>query len=397
MARHLPSLPVEIIERIAFQSTLADLRSFRLVCQTLYQKTLYYFGHTYLKRLKTDLTDESLQRLQGISETDHFRHHVETLIVKQKSMGPDDYRIRFDNHQHQSRFLPAWLAEALPAFRLLVDILLHRLVNCRSFKLHGFPTMGRYAVPQRLQRSDAVELILGMIAESGLPFKSFVLDCGSFDTPPVDMGWLRMARYRNPEFLNTWAHLEELSLIQTLQSEDFDWLLDLVKDATGLRTLLLQTVGFYSDSFIERLSLTPQLAPVQELSLVMVDLKAVDASRLLLHFRDSLRVLSFLGVNLLSGTWAEVLQDVRANLPGLQSINVVGLTRRTSESVVFPTLLDDPVVPDSGGRRFSLPRRDYYKDKVPAGVSYDGPGFDAALEKLAKSVRLSRRLKAVPD
>ncbi len=95
---------------------------------------------------------------------------------------------------------------------MLRNVLVTRLLNCRSFRIFGGDEVDNPYVPEYLLPSD-VGIILANIAKGSLEGKSFCLDFG-FDrgTNRLHATRILMPVCQQPEFRSGWAHLEELFL-----------------------------------------------------------------------------------------------------------------------------------------------------------------------------------------
>ena len=175
----LPTLATELVELIAWWLKPADLCSLQLVCKNLHQKSIRVFG-TCFTTIRTDLSQESLQKLQEISEDDNLRLYVQELFIqgnKRAQLGQG-----FQWHRHSSGYLEA----PLPGFEKLQHLLAHNLPNCRSFHIWG-PGCGPYDKFDTFTPNDVIALILRMVpflsieAPNSLPVKSFIVNCTSAD------------------------------------------------------------------------------------------------------------------------------------------------------------------------------------------------------------------------
>ena len=131
-----------------------------------------------------------------------------------------------------------------------------------------------------------------------------------------------------------------------------------------------------------------------------MDLKASDSpppwlprtkpSELVVRYRDSLRVLSFQHILIESGSeWPTVLAQFRDQLPYLEELSVQWLAQYGLEGgshVIFPDPSIDPIVPGSGGRRFSLLTKWWMGETRLFGADYQGPGVDKAWDMLIKAL-----------
>lgn len=374
MALTLPTLPVEVIELIAHTLEPSQLFSLRLVCKQLQQKTLYPFGKCFTT-FPTDLSRRSLKTLQLVSQNAQLQQCVQTLLI---GMVEDDILGGgFQWHQHS----PGHTEAPLPGLEKLQDILVHNLPNCRSFHIKSGS--------QSIEESDAIGIILSIITRTSLPVKSFIVD---FSSGVVDEKRLQMWQYRQPSFRSGWSHVQELSFVHVLASETFDWAIDLIVDATSLRKLSLAWDFGRSASFIERLCSSNALHGLQSFSLDHAHVASDKLSELLVRSRYSLRALSFRHVAIESGSdWPTVLGQLSDQLPFLENISMRYLFRYRHDGryqFIFPSLSSNPVVPGSGGRRFTLKWGWRKRESKLFGVDYQGPGVDKALKMLMNAAEV---------
>lgn len=379
MAVTLPTLPIEIVELIAQALESNELFSLRLVCKVLLHKTLHPFG-TCFTTIGTDLSRKSLQKLRAVSENAQLERRVQTLLIRK---GEDNTLGRgFQWHRHSSGHTEG----PLLGLEELQDILVHNLPNCRSFHIRS--PGGSDEESDGLTPSDAIAIILRIVAHTSLPVNSFIVD---FQYGYIDAKRLQMWQYRQPLFRSGWSHVQELSLAQSLMtSETFDWAIGLILHATSLRKLSLGFGFDRSASFIERLGSSNALYGLVSFSLTSTNIASDGQLReLVVRSRQSLRALSFRHVCIESGSdWPTVLGLLRGQFPSLEKFSVYWLVhygRESGNHVMFPTLSSDPVVPGSGGRRLTLAWKKWKGERRVFGADYQGPGVDKALEMLVKA------------
>ena len=393
----LPTLATELVELIASWLEPTDLCSLRLVCKNLRQKSIRVFGACFTT-VRTDLSQKSLQKLQEISENENLRLYVQTLLIKgnkRKGLGRG-----FQWHRPFSGHLEA----LLPGLEMLQYLLAHKLPNCRSFHIYDQDWPRKFVYDPFIP-SDVVGLILRVVPSLGVdaskspPVKSFIVDFSSpcVDVTPsctgsVDANRLHMWQYRQPSFRKAWAHIQEIVLCLAMKPDTLDWGIDLITDATCLRKLSV-TVG-YSESFpfLERLCELTSLDGLESFKLAEAYTSVEILSRLIDRWYDTLRELSLSKICLQRPTdWLIVLARLGNQAPFLHSLSIYSLTTSEYESdrtMTFVSLEIDPVVPDSGGRKFTL-----IKDRVwreITGVQYQGPRVDMALDKLLKALQYCR-------
>ncbi|MCJ1433225.1 hypothetical protein MMC27_002584 [Xylographa pallens] len=256
MTSFLSALPVELVERVAFQLESSDLQSLRLVCTEAYRSTLNCFGHICLASFTTDLSRESLERLKDLSQHKKLRHYVKFLLITdEKGVGQgftDDEG--FGQGYTWPRHPSGRLVAPLPGVEMLQDILIEGLIECRSFQIHRKYIMEYPDDPNELVYSDAIAILFLVIGETGLPIRSLQLDCESDGNPnSIDVDRVDSQDIQTPQFWTGWAHLEELDLHITMSSDALLWTADLVLRAPNLRKLRIgynlcndgETVSFF--------------------------------------------------------------------------------------------------------------------------------------------------------
>ena len=187
MSLKCPTLPIEIVQLIASTFEPVDLFSIRLVCRELYRKTLHHFIHTYFATIRTDLTPKSLQRLQNISDTAHLAQHVEVLHIANidGTLGRG-----FQWHRHPSGLLAVPLVGA----DLLRNILVTKLVKCRSFLIDSYDEVQQRDETEFLIPGDAIGIVLSIVAETHLAIRSFTIQSQKGSTGTLDTKRLQILR-----------------------------------------------------------------------------------------------------------------------------------------------------------------------------------------------------------
>ena len=251
MATSLSTLPVEVIEVIANALDSTDLSSLRLTCKELNRRTLCYFAQTFFATVRTDLSPKSLQKLHDISENEQFKHRAQNLLIRKWD---DELGQGFQWHRHASCHVEAPLS---PGVRTLQELLVNKLVNCRSFHIHSRGGVEEYYESTYLLSSDAVGIILGIIAETALPVKSFIVNFRKQASGFVDSYRLQTPLYQQSSFKNAWAQTQELSLECCLMADTVIWASDLVLPSTNLKKLSLHFDFEFSVTFLKRLLPSP--------------------------------------------------------------------------------------------------------------------------------------------
>ena len=376
----LSDLPSEIIKHIASQLEHVDIFSLRLVCRTINEKSFYYFSHECFATISTVLSLSSLQMVKRISEDDRLSFNVKKLLIKGR---PSDIGQGLQWNRH----LDGYFVAPLPCIDILRTILIENLVNCRSFHICRQHQEDMFYTTDKITPGDVSAVLLTMVAETGLTIKSFILDFKRHGTGRIDWKRLQTVQYQVPTFRAGWDHLEELDLSFTLTSELCDLAMGLITQASNLRNLTLSIDNYESESFLDHLSRAEKLPELQKLHLSSMWVMSDSVSRLL-QLIGGLRVLSFQYVMLADGSWKSAFQEIRKNLPLLEDISVKRISDSNSDatSMDFGGIAEDPIVPETNGRRFELVRKKVRRVEKTIGVSYEGPRMDQALQILGNSL-----------
>ncbi|KAL8894758.1 MAG: hypothetical protein Q9207_008421 [Kuettlingeria erythrocarpa] len=401
MSSKLSTLAIEVVETITALLDPTDLRSLRLVCRALNEKTLRDFGLADFATVHTDLSRKSLQRLRDISESSHLAFYVQHLHIK---YADDDGKLGrgLDWCRHPS----GCLAEEPPnsgGATLLRDILAQKLLQCRSFHIHSYD---EYQPPHEtdcLIPSDAAGIILSIVAKAGLALRAFTIQSSHDGNGRLDTPRLQMPLSQTPEFVAAWSHIEELVLDYAMTVDQGAWVIHLIASAPRLRKLSL---GIYEAeiSFTTLLASLHALNRLEELSLGSANVTVENFSTFLLNNCQTLRSLTLRHVSLANGgTWATVLENMKGQIPHLQYLLLFHLKQETdNRRVIFSKMTRYPVVPepeDPGpDKRLRFDRRRIESVSEPitlrywgggrrvAGVMYHGMGIDHVLRALADTV-----------
>lgn len=396
MSSGFPTLAVEVIEPIATFLEPTDLRSLRLTCRELNRKTLTSFGRANFVTLQTDLSRKDLERLQNISRCAHLATHVQCLHVKADSkdfVGKD-----FDWPRQPS----GCLADNLDGAHKLREVLSQGLYNCSSFVIHSWDEYEPRHDTDRLVPSDAVGLILSIVAKTEIVLRSFTIQKHDHNTARLDTPRLQIPSSRKPKFVKAWSQLEELVLDYSITSDQYDWVLHLISSAPRLRKLSL---GFFEgdSSFVQRLSAFHQLNKLEELRLGCAIVTEETLTSLLIQNRDTLHSLSIQFTTLDDeAEWHTVFGKLKSQFAQLQNLELFWLRQSINHArVVFSRLSKHPVIPGSevwGNDRLKHDSRRIESVEDPIrlrywgtknmvmGVEYHGKGIDHVLSALADTV-----------
>ena len=85
----IANLPPELVQVIATFLDAPEFCSLRLTCKKVYESTLRYFGHSYLRTVKTDLSLNKLQTLESVSQNSSLAPLVHKLVIQAPDEGLD--------------------------------------------------------------------------------------------------------------------------------------------------------------------------------------------------------------------------------------------------------------------------------------------------------------------
>lgn len=371
--------PVELVELIADFADSQSILNLRATSRDLHRKSFNHFARRFFSSIKTDLSEESLRRINAVSHHEELRPHVQGLafMLQQNGVGSG---------------LGTWARDPwgttnpmeMEAVRRLRDNLVERLTNCRSFFIfcrypEGRPDLNRVTI------TDAVAVFFALVVDSQLPVSSFHLIYANrySRTLMMDMRRLPKLLYRQPKFRTAWCKLQKLSLEQYLTLDNFGFLLELVLSAPNLKTLLLN-LGSHdlAAEFMHELAEAAPFSQLEELALFRTALRAADLDLLLDSIRSTVKTLTLYHVSLPpEDNWTTVLQGLSREFVSLNSISLYYLWSSASakELLSFPDLNKAKTFCESPEQRLHM----FYSEnsKVPAvlGVEYCGPNMSQVM------------------
>ncbi|OQD75607.1 hypothetical protein PENDEC_c006G01537 [Penicillium decumbens] len=377
-----PTLAVELIELIANHVDGDGLLHLRLTCRELQEKTFHCFARRFFTSIKTDLSEDSLQRVDALSRHRALRPYVQGLaFMLQNGVGRG---LVWDRHPWGSLSAPM----EVEAIRRLRDNLINKLTNCRSFFIicrypEGHPDMSRVTV------TDAVAVFFALIIDAQLPVSTFhLIYANKFSrTLIMDMRRLPKLLYRQPEFKLVWSNLQKLSLEQYLNLDNFSFLLELILSAPNLKTLLLN-LGSHdlASEFMHELAETATFSQLQELALFRTLVRAPDLMTLLGRLRMNLATVTFYHVSLAQDdSWTSVFKELSHDFAALQNISLYYLWTNapTKEVLSFPDIVKAPVICESPGQRLHMLYAEKpVKGPSVLGVEYSGSNVPQVLRLL---------------
>ncbi|KAJ5209340.1 hypothetical protein N7449_003719 [Penicillium cf. viridicatum] len=378
---YFPSLPVELVELIAGFLDADGLLALRLVCRGLQRKTFHHFAQRFFSSIKTDLSGESLHRINALSQNVSLRPYVNGLaFMLQNGVGRG---LVWDRHPWGPISAPL----EVEAIRSLRDNLIQNLTNCRSFFIfcrypEGHPDMSHVTI------TDAVAVFFALVVDARLPVSSFHLIYANqySRTLIMDMRRLPKLLYRQPEFKIVWANLQKLSLEQYLTLDNFGFLLELVLSAPNLRTLLLN-LGSHdlASEFMHELAESASFSQLRELALFRTSMWGPDLQKLLANIHPNLISLTLYHVSLAPGSdWAPFLKELSQGFLALQSISLYYLWASTPAKGLlnFPDIPKTPSLCTSKGHHLNVFYSEDLKAPTVLGIEYSGSKMSHVLNLL---------------
>lgn len=153
---------------------MADLDpAFRLTCKTLHEKTYFIFWRTSLHSVETDISLDSLGKLQTISTNPQLRHYVyhltikgfdktETILGEEFQWGRDASGHLVNLHDHT-------------AVKQLCNIFC-QLVNCTSIEIYSPITEIVLHLLKAFKLTDAIPTMLEVVTQTSHPITSLTLN-----------------------------------------------------------------------------------------------------------------------------------------------------------------------------------------------------------------------------
>lgn len=321
MSCQLQTLPVEIIQLIFDGLQTSDLCSLRLVCRTVNKASFKQFGTTGFATIKTDLTPNSLQRLQNISETRDLAHYVKTLHITYHPL--DDclgrgFLWRRDSLGH--------LESHLPCIEMLQDILTHGLHKCRSIYIESDDEYEVGDGIEALTPSDAAGIIMTIVRNAGIRLESFTLQASHGGTGRLETKRLVGSSGLGAESRAAWADCQEMRLNYSVSEDQSDWVLGLIASTTSLRILSLKFDVWDTERLMNNLCPATLNSRLESFTLHGVHASEEILVRLLQQHRNTLRTLALISCWITGGgTWAGVFHSMTGEFPHMENLSFLHL------------------------------------------------------------------------
>ncbi|KAF3017328.1 hypothetical protein E8E15_006124 [Penicillium rubens] len=387
---YLPSLPVELVEFIAGFLDGDGLLPLRSVCRELQSKTFHHFAQRFFSSITTDLSGDSLRRINALSQNVSLRPYVNGLaFMLQNGVGRG---LVWNRHPWGPISAPL----EVEAIRSLRDNLIQNLTNCRSFFIfcqypEGHPDMSHVTI------TDAVAVFFALVVDARLPVSSFHLIYANkySRTLIMDMRRLPKLLYRQPEFKIVWGNLQKLSLEQYLTLDNFGFLLELVLSAPNLQTLLLN-LGSHdlASEFMHELAESASFSQLRELALFRTSMRGPDLHKLLANICPNLISLTLYHVSLAPGSdWTPFLKNLSQGFLALQSISLYYLWASTPAKglLTFPDIPKTPSLCTSKGQHLNIFYSEDLKTPTVLGIEYSGSKMSQVLNLLQTTTERSFR------
>lgn len=351
MAATLLDLPVELIQRTGSYLSKKDLKSVRLVCQEFKQSTFKYYATQVFGTLWTDLSFRSLIKLTYISETEDFRKHVKQLVILQNVIGVKSTPTRSSRERLQS--ITSQLNIRAEAYRWLQNLLLERLIYCRTFEIafegqpygnfeHFFP---RHLFSFLIFLTESHNLSPKSITVSQPPLPDDLIDHGCTKWSLTNLRSLHLCdeaalflslnsgesveqQLREPQPRNetAWQQLHELVLEFPIAYFHVKGAMHLVRKATQLKKLVLSSALSVSRP-LEKRYFNPTFLPprLQELHLEGFRVSSSVLQDAMLHCRDTLSTITLFHITTSPEnafrSWKAIIGTLRS-LPTLNLVHI---------------------------------------------------------------------------
>ncbi|KAF4628059.1 hypothetical protein G7Y89_g10090 [Cudoniella acicularis] len=397
MVTSLPSLPVEIIDLIADDLETTDFHSLRLVCQELKAKTLHRFLRKARRHAFTDLSHASLSKLEQLCESETIRQHIRELKIKhtdgKETFGED---LLWTPKPHV-----VGPPEGMP---MLANLLVNKMVNCRSFSLNHSACLPSNAEEQHtLGGMDCLQVLLSTLAEQNLGPKLICLHqhCSNPHLNQFAYTILNTLPQSIPNYSGIWSQLEELHVGDTFTRQSCtNWLLEIFKNSPKLRKLILVFLVQDTDNLLEHLSTDIWSLPaLRHLEILKACVAGPTLLGFISRFGETLKTLKLVRPILHAGMrWKELVLALSSHLPHLQHIKLRKLIFPLSNEdghptrwVRFPILRDvrirrDPNVPILGDIPLKLYGEWLRNKSSPYGIQYEGEKMSEALRLIADTL-----------
>lgn len=400
----LCSLPEEIIEIIAGGLRPTNVCCLRRVSKKLNIKTFSHFSRHCFGTFHTDLSVNSLNDLEYLSTQEHLKLHLHSLVIR-LSRDKEDRNPTFLNTFGQgfewNRHSAGYLTAPLPGLQVLVQLLVDRLLNCRSFGIKAFePTQpfprdlsSERDISNVLNASDALNLVFTMIAERHLHVEHLGINL-IFDEH-LEWNRINAQQFTTHKFSKHWAKLSSLTIDTPNwrfggRGSSMGHLLDLIPSAVNLRKLVFRGGCARGNKLLDRLCLMDSLPEIQELKFNTLTVSGRRLMRFMSRLRHSLKTVTLDTIFLTSRPWASMLSVMANDLPLLQNLLIKNANYHNPDThkkscTVFPALCFNLADLQADQGLIQAKVRSWSGHRNISHIRYTGPRMKWFLEHLAES------------
>ena len=383
---NLPALPTELLSAITSLLPPASLLDLRRVNKTLSEATFPLFLSSFFRTLDTDLSAHDLLILRGIAANPSFAAAVQVLRIRGRSHLPGHYGISEPAWRH----LRPLAHSDSPAFdtRTILRELLMSMPNCCGFYVRSLTGRDEFYNSQPcLMPTDLVAIALSVFSELSRPLDSFAIAFGTGENGRASVQMERQLEKLQLLLAKAWSQrllcrLQDLMLHLELTTLAMArWAMDFVLRCPALRKLDLSFGLEGSVMFFDVLSKTTGALPsLAEFKISGAMITEHEFLSFLCNSRATLKLLTILSTRLETGTWRSVFAHLRLHFTSLQEIRFYRLSHSHGDlhsiGIVFPNLLSDPSVPESGGRRFEVRTKTWTSELQAIGAAFESIGVD---------------------
>ncbi|KAJ5355884.1 hypothetical protein N7517_010493 [Penicillium concentricum] len=373
-ASGIHSLPVELLADIAKYTESPGLCALRLTCRALYQSSLRHFAQTFVHTLKTDLSPNSLARLEEAANDELFGPCVRKLKIVRNSkccLGP----LVPDNTSSET-YIQSW------------HDVMKRLGNCRSFELHYSTYTTPHPDGDGITLDEATGLVLEAISTEHMPMESFSIEIMKYRdrNHQFNVTQFGIATFGIPAF----SQLKELSfVIPDAETKTINWMAKTIQGAKSLRKLeILFNWNCKSTSLLSQLSSVGCLPELQELTFSRMSFDSSAALGMFLrNIRKSLRSITLSVVELELGGWRSILRELSGGVYQLDSL-ILHRVVESQKFVSFRRTLEYALAVRPLDRRLFHPGQLCFSEREDVLFTYSGPNLNQVVRRVAALVEL---------
>lgn len=324
----LSTLPTEIVEEIAWHLDIRSLKKLRLVSRAINAKTHRPSMTTIFGTIKTDLSPRSLQKLEDQWATDEFSPYAEYVHTLKLS--------GYYGFGHGYRWnIPVDYPETRPGILRFERLLIDRFPNCRSFYVYSL-AWGRED-PDDLTAEEVVDILLSMIARTGITVKEFHLP--EIPTQPsIDFGDMTLTWnvLEKPELIDSFSSMRALTFVPGLLATSYAYILNArILSAILLPAKNVTSLKFGCKTDIQELASilqAPERTGLRSMEIVAMHLTEEDLMAVLTPCNESLRELTIRNVCLKTGSWKTLLSVILELLPHLEGLSIANIAEMDTGS-----------------------------------------------------------------